>query len=360
MLPIRHIQLLEKFFSAFDKALINSLASAWPETETAITRNFWAILREENAWTRSKEIQDPFEWLKASLAEDGFDFDISLSPHAGLEKNISFADFGLHFRYVNSVTKTSKEACYIVQAKSLYRKAKSSQFEINDTFTAANDDQRNGLQWLGQLFGKNAVKFMAYTPRIQNYGSKSQHLIRALQAPNVGSIYTGNQFGLTLATSLHKTKNFSPDGVWLAPTFRRLHTAADLHARSFVESLPLSWFVISNLFVLSGYSLTESNSVDIGYPWNNIFPATYLNVDHDGRNFDLAKGLALCDEAAINEVASKFGVPVPASVFRPRATLSVTITRAPGSKLDLEMRLDPSSSEDSGPKKDSGFKFPEP
>jgi hypothetical protein len=359
MLPIRHIHLLETFFSAFDAHLINSLASAWPETETAITRNFWAMLRGETPWAISDKIQNPLEWLKTSLARDGFELDISLSPHAGLEKNISFADFGLHFRYINSITKKSKEACYIVQAKSLYRNPNRPLFEINDTFKASSEDQRSGLQWLGQILGENAVKFMAYTPRVQHYDVKSQQIIRALQAPNVGSIYTGNQLGLTLAASIQKSQNFSCDGVWLAPTSRRLHTSADLHARSFFENLPLSWFVIANLFVLSGYSLVESNGVDIRFPWDNITPSTHLNIDHSGKNFELARGLALCDNAAIKEVASKFSASVPASVFRPTATLSVTVTRAPGSELDLEMRLDPRDDMDPRHRKGPGFKSPE-
>ncbi|OUJ15675.1 hypothetical protein HK27_07475 [Acetobacter orientalis] len=338
MIPLKHIQLFSKYFSAFDRHLIRSMETAWPETETAITRNFWAMLNGDEEWKIDGIDGNPTEWLVSKLSHDGFDFSFSLRPHAGLEAEITFADFGIHFVYEDKITKNTSESCYIVQAKSLYRNPRRAKFNINDKFVAACDTQRLGLHWLGKIIGGNAVKYMAYCPRLSAYETSSQQAIRALHAPNIGSIYVGNQFGLALTAELRKGANCSSDGVWLSPASQHLHTAGGLHKEAFDATLPFGWFVISNLYTLSGYNFSDSRRII--YPWYKIFPASQLYTKKLEKKFDLAKGLALCDDGAIDDICSISKVEKPKSFFRPAATLTIRVSRSPQMELDLEPRPD--------------------
>ena len=148
MLPVRQIALLAKFFDAFDKHLLRSMADEWAPLEPAITQTLWRMLNRREKWSIPGVEGDPIDWVQSKLARDGLEFSLSIRmrDHAPLEPNITYADFGLVIVFEDADRTCSQSAPYLVQAKKLYRtNKKASAYSANDKFGAANEEQRIGL-----------------------------------------------------------------------------------------------------------------------------------------------------------------------------------------------------------------------
>jgi hypothetical protein len=329
---------LAKFFGAFDSHLLCKMGDEWPPEETEITRKLWSMMGGKEDWRISGIEDDPITWLKAEIAREGFDisFEMKLRGHAGLEADITSSDFGLVIIYEDVVAKTERKAPYIVQAKKLHRSDRSRiPYSANDKFTAANDQQRLGLSGLGKILGEHSVKYMAYCPRLGIYDQDSQRAIRSLHAPNIGTLYAGTQFGLALSANLLKPDGPYTSGNWVTPIAPRLHTAASLHERAFRSNLPFGWFVIANLCALISEVFSEEAWPWWFPSWGPLTSPLGLNINDKNGRLDLTYRLALCDEAAIAEVAREMGKVAPDCFFPPAASLAVRVQRAPQLELDL-------------------------
>ncbi|MCJ8237400.1 hypothetical protein [Peteryoungia algae] len=319
------------------------MTDAIPPDEIEITRTFWKMLEGSELWHIENIPEAPVAWLRKSLSADGLDinFNVKMRHHAGLEHQITYADFGLVIVYEDKATRIKFSAPYVVQAKRLYKTYKSAKtFGANDKFGASDDDQRLGLFNISQLIGKNFAKYMAFSPRLDKFDVNSQAAIRALHEANTGYIYTGTQFGLALAAELATHRRVQSSGNWMTPISPRIHTAAALHRNAFDANLPFGWFVIANICALLSQT-SERIAPFHSAPGQLLEQPIGLNITSDPE--DLGLRLALCEDTAVEKVASALSVIVKDFYYPPVATLVVEVKRS------RQMELDLFPSEDMGP-----------
>ncbi|QOZ44784.1 hypothetical protein XH89_15850 [Bradyrhizobium sp. CCBAU 53340] len=345
MLSVGQIHRLASYFDALDRSLVEGLADRYPTDEREVTRRLAQLLHDPSKWYANVSVSSA--WPKTER-DPYLAIEVRLHP-TGWENEITYSDYGLVVTFEDEVlARGPQTAAYLIQAKRLYDHDGEPPYDLQAQFRAGNEGQRLSLRHLEDHLGENTVKSASYCPRLSVFDKNSIAIVRQLHQENAGALYVGTPFGQELQRNVSDASSTASEaGFWISPVSPRLSRAVDLHRTAFLRSLPFGWFLIANLWTLatvgSGPSRGPVPSAPHVVPW--ISPGTphdlRLNIACEPKRQQLILGLARGELDAAKELAKISGDKVPASRFRPAATVEIRITRTIAPELRLPLDHDP-------------------
>ena len=199
----QHLKHLIAYFDGVDQALSKRMLRKHPPDEPALTNELCALL-DADTQNAENSLCYSLDQLNADLAKAGDDLDVEFTidtyPHnTAMERHVSQSDFGLVLDYENRVLPTeSWSTAYLIQAKRLFRKAGSNEYDDGASFKAVDAEQQERIERLSGILGKGALLYALYCPPTSKMLEKTRVQVRSLHTRNLSSEIYDYAAGLAL------------------------------------------------------------------------------------------------------------------------------------------------------------------
>lgn len=264
------LPLFLRHLDGVDGALATRVGGRWQEPGLS---SLLCDLLDEDA-QEGYSLTYPLSALREDLtaASPLASLDVSITTHqydANVERWVTQSDLGLVIDYRDDLLPTlSHSTSVLLQAKRLYPRSGSTEFDDQCKFEGYDAEQGKRIQRLRDLLGSGAVQHLLYCPRTPNL---AQPVVRRLAHYRQAAL-DADIFDHSLGLARHWAARDYPElldaGVFIAEDVSRSTTLKQVHSEIFRNTVPLSWFVVERLGGVSAgsspFRASSSTVVDPG------------------------------------------------------------------------------------------------